>query len=72
MKMKQNFCLLGKAALYLQESAEQDSLQLDELPCHTKLSQIAPPRTPYFYVELPAGDKLYHRITGSFPLQFGR
>ncbi|XP_021938616.1 CWF19-like protein 1 [Zootermopsis nevadensis] len=55
-----------------QESAEQDGIQLDELPPHTKLSQIAPPRTPYFYVELPSGDKLYHRITNSFPLQFGR
>ncbi|XP_069681635.1 CWF19-like protein 1 [Periplaneta americana] len=55
-----------------QESAEQDSLQLDELPAHSKLSQIAPPRTPYFYVELPSGEKLFHRVRKNFPLQFAR
>ena len=36
------------------------------------LSQIAPPGTPYFYVELDTGEKLYYRIQKHFPLQFGR
>ncbi|KAJ7426904.1 hypothetical protein WISP_11284 [Willisornis vidua] len=27
---------------------------------------------PYFYVELDTGEKLFHRIRGRFPLQFGR
>ncbi|KAA8580095.1 hypothetical protein FQN60_005630 [Etheostoma spectabile] len=30
------------------------------------------PRTPYFYVELDSGEKLYYRIQKHFPLQFGR
>lgn len=34
--------------------------------------QIAPPGTPYFYVELDSGEKLYYRIQKHFPLQFGR
>lgn len=34
--------------------------------------QIAPPGTPYFYVELDSGDKLFYRIQKHFPLQFGR
>ena len=34
--------------------------------------QIINPGAPYFYVELANGDKLFHRIRKSFPLQFGR
>lgn len=34
--------------------------------------QIAPPGTPYFYVELDSGEKLFYRIQKHFPLQFGR
>ncbi|MEE6477310.1 hypothetical protein FKM82_011469 [Ascaphus truei] len=34
--------------------------------------QIVQPGTPYFYVELDSGEKLFHRIKKSFPLQFGR
>lgn len=64
--------MAGRLKRVFQENAEQDGLQLDELPRHTKLSQVVPPRTPYFYVELPSGDKLYHRVTNNFPLQFGR
>lgn len=26
----------------------------------------------YFYVELPNGEKLFHRIQKNFPIQFGR
>lgn len=35
-------------------------------------TQVVQPGTPYFYVELDTGEKLFHRIRGSFPLQFGR
>lgn len=55
-----------------QEGAEQENLQLDEIPVHAKLCQIAPPRTPYFFVELPSGEKLFHRVRKNFPLQFAR
>lgn len=34
--------------------------------------QVAQPGTPYFYVELDTGEKLFHRIRGRFPLHFGR
>ncbi|GLG99136.1 CWF19-like protein 1 homolog [Gryllus bimaculatus] len=64
--------LLPRLKNEFQEKAEAEGFHLDELPEYAKLSQIAPAGTPYFYVELPDGDKLFHRIQKSFPLQFGR
>nr|XP_040030290.1 CWF19-like protein 1 [Gasterosteus aculeatus aculeatus] len=52
--------------------AQEQQMELMEIPEHTDLKQIAPPRTPYFYVELDSGEKLYYRIQKHFPLQFGR
>ncbi|ESP05129.1 hypothetical protein LOTGIDRAFT_205527 [Lottia gigantea] len=54
------------------ECADNESLQLDEIPKHSDLKQIIPVGVPYFYAELPLGDKLLHRISKNFPLQFGR
>ncbi|XP_045138727.1 CWF19-like protein 1 isoform X3 [Portunus trituberculatus] len=66
----------NEAALHLMETftntAESCSIELDEIPKLSNISQIAPPGTPYFYVELPTGEKLYHRVKKNFPLQFGR
>ncbi|XP_012280243.1 CWF19-like protein 1 [Orussus abietinus] len=55
-----------------QEVAECNRFQLDELPIHSDLQQIVKPGMLYFYVELPNGEMLYHRIKKDFPLQFGR
>ncbi|XP_017296788.1 CWF19-like protein 1 [Kryptolebias marmoratus] len=52
--------------------AQEQHMELMEIPQHTDLKQIAPPGTPYFYVELDSGEKLYYRIQKHFPLQFGR
>ncbi|KAG7274200.1 hypothetical protein CRUP_008576 [Coryphaenoides rupestris] len=52
--------------------AQEQQMELMEIPEHTDLKQIAPPGTPYFYVELDTGEKLFYRITKHFPLQFGR
>lgn len=52
--------------------AQEQQMELMEIPQHTDLKQIAPPGTPYFYVELDSGDKLFYRIQKHFPLQFGR
>ncbi|XP_037551951.1 CWF19-like protein 1 [Nematolebias whitei] len=52
--------------------AQEQNMELMEIPQHTDLKQIAPPGTPYFYVELDSGEKLYYRIQKHFPLQFGR
>uniref|UniRef100_A0A672NPX0 CWF19-like protein 1 n=1 Tax=Sinocyclocheilus grahami TaxID=75366 RepID=A0A672NPX0_SINGR len=52
--------------------AEEQQMELMEIPAHTDLKQIAPPGTPYFYVELDTGEKLFYRIKKKFPLQFGR
>uniref|UniRef100_A0A672HVK9 CWF19-like protein 1 n=1 Tax=Salarias fasciatus TaxID=181472 RepID=A0A672HVK9_SALFA len=52
--------------------AEEQQMELMEIPEHSDLKQIAPPGTPYFYVELDSGEKLFHRIRKHFPLQFGR
>ncbi len=48
-------------------------IQLEDVPDHAKLTQMAEPGTPYFYVEFPETDeKLYHRVRSGFPIQFGR
>uniref|UniRef100_A0A3Q0S2P4 CWF19-like protein 1 n=1 Tax=Amphilophus citrinellus TaxID=61819 RepID=A0A3Q0S2P4_AMPCI len=52
--------------------AQEQQMEMMEIPEHTDLKQIAPPGTPYFYVELDSGEKLYYRIQKHFPLQFGR
>ncbi|KAL3841854.1 hypothetical protein ACJMK2_019951 [Sinanodonta woodiana] len=56
---------------FLQE-AESESLELSEIPLHSDIKQIISVGVPYFYVELPTGEKLLHRISKQFPLQFGR
>ncbi|KAM4614696.1 CWF19-like protein 1 [Polymixia lowei] len=52
--------------------AQEQQMELMEIPEHTDLKQIAPPGTPYFFVELDSGEKLFYRIQKHFPLQFGR
>ncbi|XP_057710667.1 CWF19-like protein 1 isoform X2 [Corythoichthys intestinalis] len=59
-----------KEAFMLQ--AQEQQMELAEIPRHSDLKQIAPPGTPYFYVELDSGEKLFYRIQRNFPLQFGR
>ncbi|KAM8946527.1 CWF19-like protein 1 isoform 2-T2 [Pelodytes ibericus] len=52
--------------------AQEQNIELLEIPEHTDIKQIVQPGTPYFYVELDSGEKLFHRIKKNFPLQFGR
>ncbi|XP_069619506.1 CWF19-like protein 1 isoform X1 [Ranitomeya imitator] len=52
--------------------AQEQNMELLEIPEHTNIKQIVQPGTPYFYVELDNGEKLFHRIKKNFPLQFGR
>ncbi|KAJ8299800.1 hypothetical protein KUTeg_023860 [Tegillarca granosa] len=52
----------GKAVVFFERNYKTQHLQI----------QIVPPGAPYFYAELPTGDKLLHRISKHFPLQFGR
>ncbi|XP_064369601.1 CWF19-like protein 1 isoform X2 [Dromaius novaehollandiae] len=52
--------------------AQEQQIELLEIPEHSDIKQVAQPGTPYFYVELDTGEKLFHRIRKSFPLQFGR
>lgn len=52
--------------------AECNNFSLTEIPRNSQLQQIAQQGMLYFYVELPDGEKLYHRIKKDFPLQFGR
>ncbi|XP_013396694.1 CWF19-like protein 1 isoform X2 [Lingula anatina] len=54
------------------ECASFQKLELHEIPKLSDLKQIVPVGAPYFYAELPTGDKLLHRISKNFPLQFGR
>uniref|UniRef100_A0A8C5MAF0 CWF19-like protein 1 n=1 Tax=Leptobrachium leishanense TaxID=445787 RepID=A0A8C5MAF0_9ANUR len=52
--------------------ALEQNLELLEIPEHTDIKQIVQPGAAYFYVELDSGEKLFHRIKKTFPLQFGR
>ncbi|XP_059168516.1 CWF19-like protein 1 [Physella acuta] len=52
--------------------AEAEAIELVEIPKHSDLKQILPDGVPYFYVELPSGERCLHRISKQFPLQFGR
>ncbi|XP_043569496.1 CWF19-like protein 1 isoform X4 [Chiloscyllium plagiosum] len=52
--------------------AEEQRMELLEIPEHSDLKQIIQPGSAYFYVELDSGEKLLHRIKKHFPLQFGR
>ncbi|XP_056208137.1 CWF19-like protein 1 [Falco biarmicus] len=52
--------------------AQEQQIELLEIPEHSDITQVAQPGTPYFYVELDTGEKLFHRIRGRFPLHFGR
>ncbi|XP_001513071.2 CWF19-like protein 1 [Ornithorhynchus anatinus] len=52
--------------------AQEQQIELLEIPEHSDIKQIVQPGVPYFYVELDTGEKLFHRIKKNFPLQFGR
>ncbi|KAM4678449.1 CWF19-like protein 1 isoform 2-T2 [Discoglossus pictus] len=52
--------------------AQEQNIELLEIPEHSDIKQIVQPGAPYFYVELDSGEKLFHRIKKNFPLQFGR
>lgn len=53
-------------------SAEEQDLEINELPEQSKLEDFAPPGTPYFYVELPTKERLMCLCKKNFPIQFGR
>ncbi|ELK35651.1 CWF19-like protein 1 [Myotis davidii] len=57
---------------HLQLQAQEQQIELLEIPEHSDIKQIAQPGAAYFYVELDTGEKLFHRIKKNFPLQFGR
>uniref|UniRef100_A0A1B6J3M2 Cwf19-like C-terminal domain-containing protein n=1 Tax=Homalodisca liturata TaxID=320908 RepID=A0A1B6J3M2_9HEMI len=61
-----------KLKMVFEDHAEAEGFSVDELPPHARLDQIVQPNTPYFYVELPSGERLYHRVRKHFPLHFGR
>jgi len=58
--------------LTLQDCAEEQELELTEMPDHSSLQQMAQPGTPYFYLESSKGQKFFHRVRKGFPMQFGR
>ncbi|XP_074011308.1 CWF19-like protein 1 isoform X2 [Numenius arquata] len=60
--LKEFFRSKGKRYVLFERNYRSQHLQL----------QVAQPGTPYFYVELDTGEKLFHRIRGRFPLHFGR
>jgi len=57
--------------VFLDNAAEME-IDMNEIPPHVPLSQLAVQGQAYFYVEDPAKNKLFGRINKNFPLQFGR
>ncbi|XP_048342142.1 LOW QUALITY PROTEIN: CWF19-like protein 1 [Sphaerodactylus townsendi] len=68
----QDCCTMEEVKEAFVAQAEEQQIELLEIPEHSALKQIVQPGTPYFYVELDTGEKLLHRIGKHFPLQFGR
>ena len=62
----------GNIKIAFEEKAEEDSMELVEMPEHATLCQMVPSGTPYFYVEAGSNIRLFHRVQKGFPLQFGR
>lgn len=69
--MKYSIYVIKSSSLF-QDAAQSNGFEIDEIPKHSDIAQVAPSGTPFFYAELPSGEKLYHRIRKNFPLQFGR
>ena len=55
-----------------EDCAEEQQLELVEMPAHANLCQMTPAGTPYFYVEAGSSLRLFHKVQRGFPLQFGR
>ena len=62
----------GNVRIAFEESAEEQNLEIIEIPDHANLCQMAASGTPYFYVEMGSKLKLFHKVQKNFPLQFGR
>ena len=54
------------------ETAASLELDLNEIPDHVPLSQLAVQGQAYLHVETPERDTLFGRIQRNFPLQLGR
>ncbi|XP_023341614.1 CWF19-like protein 1 [Eurytemora carolleeae] len=54
------------------DQASSREMDLNEIPSHVPIAQLAVQGQPYFFVETPNKDKLFGRIDKGFPLQFGR
>ena len=54
------------------ETASSLELDLNEIPSHVPLSQLAVQGQAYLHVETPEKETLFGRIMRNFPLQFGR
>lgn len=53
--------------------AEQQGIELNEIPAFSDLKQILSPNQPYFYLELPEKEgRFLCEIRGSFPINYGR
>lgn len=54
------------------EVSGTQNIDLADIPEHSSLAQMSEPGTPYFYVELPNKERLFHRVRSGFPIHFGR
>ncbi|EUB59021.1 CWF19-like protein [Echinococcus granulosus] len=65
-----------KAFLEMSESLPNSPCKLEQLPRSSSISDFCKPGIPYFYVELPTGEKLFNKIerdrVSSSDVNFGR
>ena len=58
-----NFCI---------EYCESQEVNVEVMPKNAQLFQMVKPGIPYFYFELPDGNKLFIQVKKGFDIQFGR
>lgn len=54
------------------EQASAQEIDLNDIPSHVPVSQLAVQGQPYFLVDTPNKETLFGRINPGFPIQFGR
>eukprot|EP00088_Acartia_fossae_P069650 TRINITY_DN9155_c0_g1_i3.p1 TRINITY_DN9155_c0_g1~~TRINITY_DN9155_c0_g1_i3.p1 ORF type:complete len:523 (+),score=146.82 TRINITY_DN9155_c0_g1_i3:40-1608(+) len=56
---------------FLDEASSRD-IDLNEIPSHVPVGQLAVQGQPYFLVDTPNKETLFGRVNPGFPIQFGR
>lgn len=64
--------IINCASKQVDRMGHPTNIDFAELPARTDLKQVVSAGVPFFHIELPDGQRLFHKINRYFPLQFGR